>query len=75
MEMAVNLLCCIVLFQSMGIGMNPVFLMLPTTVACSYALMMPVSNPPNAIVFNACNMATTDMVSSDMATADMESTE
>lgn len=49
--------------QAMGIGMNPIFLMMPTTVSCSYALMMPVSNPPNAIAYNACNMTTSDMVS------------
>ncbi|XP_047739774.1 solute carrier family 13 member 5 isoform X2 [Hyalella azteca] len=44
---------------ALGLGMNPIFLMLPVTIGCSYALMMPVSNPPNAIAYNACDSMTT----------------
>jgi len=57
-----NIFIPVVRDLALGIGMNPVFLMMPTTVACSYALMMPVSNPPNAIAFNACKMTTQDMM-------------
>ncbi|KAB7499349.1 hypothetical protein Anas_02008 [Armadillidium nasatum] len=39
--------------QAIGLGIHPLYLMLPGTVCCSYAFMLPVSNPPNAIAFNA----------------------
>uniref|UniRef100_A0A6A7FWD7 Solute carrier family 13 member 5-like n=2 Tax=Hirondellea gigas TaxID=1518452 RepID=A0A6A7FWD7_9CRUS len=57
-----NIFLPVVRDLAVGIGMNPIYLMLPVTVACSYALMMPVSNPPNAIVYNACRMTTSDMM-------------
>ncbi|KAF2352248.1 Imidazolonepropionase [Trinorchestia longiramus] len=58
-----NIFLPVVRDLALGIGMNPLFLMLPTCIGCSYALMMPVSNPPNAIAFNACDsMTTQDMM-------------
>ena len=33
--------------------LNPLYLMLPATVTCCYAFMLPVSCPPNAIVYKA----------------------
>lgn len=34
-----------------GIGVNPVLFALPVTIATSYGFMMPISTPPNAIVY------------------------
>ncbi|XP_076333226.1 Na(+)/citrate cotransporter-like [Tachypleus tridentatus] len=44
------------------IRVNPLFLMIPVTIACSFAFMLPVANPPNAIVFESAGMKTIDMV-------------
>lgn len=44
-------------------GVNPLYLMIPTTVVCSYAFMLPVATPPNAVAFESGNMRTFDMVS------------
>ncbi|KAK7080784.1 hypothetical protein SK128_008058 [Halocaridina rubra] len=48
--------------MALNIQVNPLYLMLPATVACSYAFMLPVATPPNAIVFSASNMRSIDMV-------------
>nr|XP_045591459.1 solute carrier family 13 member 5-like [Procambarus clarkii] len=47
---------------ALNIQVNPIYLMLPATVCCSYAFMLPVATPPNAIVFGAANMHTTQMM-------------
>lgn len=36
--------------------------MVPATVTCSYAFMLPVATPPNAIVYAAAKMKPTQMV-------------
>ncbi|XP_043231308.1 solute carrier family 13 member 5-like [Amphibalanus amphitrite] len=43
-------------------GVNPIYLMLPTTMTCSYAFMLPVATPPNAIVHQAGGLKTKDMI-------------
>lgn len=45
--------------------MNPMYLMLSATLASSLAFMLPVSTPPNALVFSYGDLKTTDMVSLD----------
>ena len=35
-----------------AIKVNPLFLLLPATIACSFAFCLPVATPPNAIAFN-----------------------
>ncbi|XP_022086477.1 solute carrier family 13 member 5-like [Acanthaster planci] len=45
-----------------SIGVNPLFLMLPATVTCSFAFMLPVATPPNAIAFAYEQITVMDMV-------------
>jgi len=42
--------------------LNPLYLMLPATVTCCYAFMLPVSCPPNAIVYKASGMKSWQMM-------------
>ncbi|KAJ9589619.1 hypothetical protein L9F63_017204, partial [Diploptera punctata] len=48
--------------MSVGMDMHPMYFMLPATLTCSFAFMLPVATPPNAIVQAACNMKTTEMM-------------
>ena len=49
--------------QGESIGVNPLYLMMPCTVSASFAFMLPVATPPNAIVFAYGHMKIIDMVS------------
>ncbi|XP_046438107.1 solute carrier family 13 member 5-like isoform X1 [Daphnia pulex] len=57
-----NILLPILSEMANTIQVNPLFLMLPATVTCSYAFMLPVATPPNAIVFAAGKMNQVDMM-------------
>ncbi|XP_046440689.1 solute carrier family 13 member 5-like isoform X2 [Daphnia pulex] len=57
-----NILLPILSEMAVTVKVNPLYLMLPATVTCSYAFMLPVATPPNAIVFAAGRMNTVDMV-------------
>jgi len=52
------------LFQALSLGKNPLYLMISSAVACSFAFMLPVATPPNAIVFSTGILRISDMVSS-----------
>lgn len=45
-----------------GLGMDPLLLSIPVTFAASCAFMMPISTPPNAIVFASGHIRIKDMV-------------
>uniref|UniRef100_A0A3B3ZZ51 Uncharacterized protein n=1 Tax=Periophthalmus magnuspinnatus TaxID=409849 RepID=A0A3B3ZZ51_9GOBI len=44
------------------VSVNPLYFMLPATVGCSYAFMLPVSTPPNSIAFASGHLRIKDMV-------------
>ena len=46
-----------------GLGINPLLLSIPMTMAASCAFMMPISTPPNAIVFSSGNIRIKNMIS------------
>ena len=48
--------------QAFSLELNPLYLMIPATLSCSFAFMMPVATPPNAIVYSTSGMRVTDMV-------------
>ncbi len=43
------------------IRINPLFLMIPGTLSCSCAFMLPVATPPNAIIFGTGRTRIADM--------------
>ncbi|CAO2602658.1 Solute carrier family 13 member 1 [Lemmus lemmus] len=45
-----------------AIHMNPLQILLPSTLCTSFAFLLPVSNPPNAIVFSYGHLKVIDMV-------------
>lgn len=47
---------------ALSIDLNPLLLMVPVTLSCSCAFMMPVATPPNAIVFGTNRLRIKDMV-------------
>lgn len=53
---------CCVSPQSRTIGLNPLYVMLPCTLSASFAFMLPVATPPNAIVFAYGHLKVSDMV-------------
>uniref|UniRef100_A0A3P9KQ18 Solute carrier family 13 member 3 n=1 Tax=Oryzias latipes TaxID=8090 RepID=A0A3P9KQ18_ORYLA len=47
---------------AMRVSVNPLYFMIPATVGCSYAFMLPVSTPPNSIAFASGHLMVKDMV-------------
>ena len=52
-------------FQGEEINVHPWYLMLPAAISCSFAFMLPVATPPNAIVFSGGHLKVKDMVCID----------
>ncbi|KAG5203585.1 hypothetical protein JEQ12_003168, partial [Ovis aries] len=47
--------------MSRSIGLNPLYIMIPCTLSSSFAFMLPVATPPNAIVFSYGHLKVSDM--------------
>ncbi|XP_022237544.1 solute carrier family 13 member 2-like isoform X3 [Limulus polyphemus] len=47
---------------SLALKVHPLYLMLPVTISCSFAFMLPVATAPNTMVFEIARMKTLDMV-------------
>ncbi|KAJ3591324.1 hypothetical protein NHX12_009270 [Muraenolepis orangiensis] len=47
--------------MSQSIGLNPLYIMVPCTLSASFAFMLPVATPPNAIVFSYGYLKVVDM--------------
>jgi sodium-dependent dicarboxylate transporter 2/3/5 len=57
----VNVLIPVVIGLSHQLGFDTERLVIATTLACSYAFMLPMATPPNAIVFGFANFKISEM--------------
>lgn len=48
--------------QAEAIHVNPLYVLIPTTLSTSFSFLLPVSNPPNAVVFSYGHISVLDMV-------------
>mmetsp|Transcript_33554 Transcript_33554/g.79208 ORF Transcript_33554/g.79208 Transcript_33554/m.79208 type:complete len:113 (-) Transcript_33554:49-387(-) len=60
---ATSMLLPVVAQLSLALKVHPLAHMIPTTIACSFAFMLPVATPPNAIAFATNAISTRDMIS------------
>lgn len=51
-------------FQAEAIHVNPLYVLIPTTLCTSFSFLLPVSNPSNAVVFTYGHISIMDMVGS-----------
>lgn len=57
-----NVLLPVVAELAVAMQIHPMYLMIPVTISASFAFMLPVATPPNAIVYEAGGMKTMDML-------------
>ena len=57
-----NILLPVLAELARATDINPLYFMIPATITCSFAFMLPVATPPNAIVFSASGMKTSEMM-------------
>ncbi|CAL8124065.1 unnamed protein product [Orchesella dallaii] len=57
-----NVLLPILITLSRTLNIHPLYLTVPATISCSFAFMLPVATPPNALVFAAGNLRIADML-------------
>jgi solute carrier family 13 (sodium-dependent dicarboxylate transporter), member 2/3/5 len=58
----VTILIPVIIGVAQGLAINPMILVVPATLASSCAFMMPISTPPNAIVFSSGHIKMRDML-------------
>ena len=56
-----NMILPILAGVAVAIGVHPMLLMIPATLSCSCAFMLPVATPPNSIIFGTQRLRTLDM--------------
>lgn len=54
---------CDFCLQAEAIHVNPLYVLIPTTLCTSFSFLLPVSNPTNAVVFAYGHLSIMDMVS------------
>tara|TARA_Y100000748_G_scaffold295178_1_gene286624 strand:+ start:269 stop:1141 length:873 start_codon:yes stop_codon:yes gene_type:complete len=54
----------ILIIFAIGINQNPLFFVIPATIAASCAFMLPIATPPNAVIFGSGKIKISDMVRS-----------
>lgn len=59
---SISMILPILATMSIALGIHPFILMIPATFSASFAFMMPVATPPNAIVFGSGYLNIKDMV-------------
>jgi sodium-dependent dicarboxylate transporter 2/3/5 len=52
----------ILLSMASKMNMNPLYFMLPTTLSCSFAFLLPVATPPNTLAYATGHVSTRDMI-------------
>ena len=52
----------ILIIFSAGLNYNPLFFVIPATIAASCAFMLPIATPPNAVVFGSGRIKINDMI-------------
>jgi sodium-dependent dicarboxylate transporter 2/3/5 len=63
----ITIMIPVIIGIAQGLGINPMILVVPATLASSCAFMMPISTPPNAIVFSSGHIKMRDMLRAGFA--------